>query len=150
MRDKIANIVAILWFFGILIWALLFGVFALIMIPCYDIAGMISSGYTKSTEGLFFCFVLGVIFSLTGLIPVFRKAYYKLPWLYPFTVMLIMNLFIVSIAETIIAKGFAIDSAFHHVMAITVMSIQIIACRIAMSKYLQKYPLLIHKYDRLE
>ncbi len=47
MRDKIANIVAILWFFGILIWALLFGVFALIMIPCYDIAGMISSGYTK-------------------------------------------------------------------------------------------------------
>lgn len=150
MSDKIANIIAILWFCGVLIWALLFGVFALIMIPCYDIAGMLNSGYSKSTEGLIFCFILGIIFSITGLIPVFRKVYYKLPWLYPFSTMLIMNLFILSIAETILAKGFAIDSTLHHVMAIIVMSMQIIACRIAMSKYLKKYPMLIHKYDRLE
>lgn len=150
MSDKIANIIAALWFFGVLIWALLFGVFALIMIPFYDIAEMISSGYPKSTEGLIFCFLLGIIFSLTGLVPVLRKAYYKLPWLYPFTMMLFMDLFILSIAEMILAKGFAIDSRFHHVMAIIVMSIQIIACRIAMSKYLKRYPLLIHKYERLE
>ena len=150
MSDKIANIIAVLWFFGVLIWALLFGVFALIMIPCSDIAGMLSSGYSRSTEGLIFCFALGSIFAVTGLIPAFRKAYYKLPWLYPFSMMLLMNLFILSIAETIIAKGYAIDSTFHHVMAIIVMSIQIIACRIAMCKYLKKYPMLIHRYDRLE
>ncbi len=150
MKERILNFMAGLWFFGILMWTLLFGVLALLMISFCDIAGMLNSGFSKSAIGLIICFLLGMILTLTGAIPVFRKCYYKLPWLYPFSMMLSMDLFIVSIAETILAKGFSVISTPRHTITIAVMVVQLIVCRLAMCAYLKKYPMAIHQYDRLE
>ena len=51
MKERILNFMAGLWFFGILMWALLFGVLALLMISFCDIAGMLNSGFSKSAIG---------------------------------------------------------------------------------------------------
>ena len=64
--------------------------------------------------------------------------------------MLSMDLFIVSIAETILAKGFSVISTPRHTITIAVMVVQLIVCRLAMCAYLKKYPMAIHQYDRLE
>lgn len=149
MKNFISNVLAFLWFFGVLVWTILFMIFSIIMIFFADIMGMISSGFPTNTIGLILCFLAGLIFAITGWVPAFRRCYYKLPWLYPLCSILTMNLFILSIAETILAKGFEVISTPRHVATIVIMIIQIILCRIAMCIYLKKKPLIIKKGEQI-
>lgn len=110
MKNAISNILAILWFFGVLIWTVLFLFIGNIMIFFMDIVGMLKTGFATSTIGFAFLFIAGLVFAITGWVPAFRRCYYKLPWLYPLSMMLTMHLGILSIAETILAKGFAVIS----------------------------------------
>ena len=150
MKNTVSNIFAALWFFGILLWTILFGIIVLLMIFFADIIGMLKSGFATQTIGLVFCFLAGLIFAITGWVPAFRRCYYKLPWLYPFSMMLTMHLFILSIAEEILAKGFSVISTPRHIVTIVIMVIQVVVCRIGMCIYLRKYPMVLHKYDRVE
>ena len=142
MKNVISNILAILWFFGVLIWTIL----TLFM----DILGMLKTGFTTSTIGFAFLFIACFVFAITGWVPAFRRCYYKLPWLYPLSMMLTMHLGILSIAEIILAKGFEVISTPRHVVAIVIMIIQVIVCRAVMCIYLKKNPMVLHKYDRVE
>lgn len=146
----LSNLFAIIWFFGVLLWTLFFGTIFILMIFFSDIVGMLKSGFSTSTIGFAFCFLTGLIFAITGWVPAFRKCYYKLPWLYPYSMIMTMHLFILSIAEAILAKGFSVISTPRHVAAIIIMIIQIIVCRAVMCIYLKKYPMVLHKYDRVE
>lgn len=146
----LSNLFAIIWFFGVLLWTLFFGTIAVFMIFFSDIVGMLKSGYSTSTIGFAFCLLAGLIFAITGWVPAFRKCYYKLPWLYPYSMIMTMHLFILSIAEAILAKGFSVISTSRHVVTIIIMVIQIIVCRAVMCIYLNKYPMVLHKYDRVE
>lgn len=150
MKNAISNILAILWFFGVLIWTVLFLFIGNIMIFFKNIVGMLKTGFATSTIGFAFLFIAGFVFAITGWVPAFRRCYYKLPWLYPLSMMLTMHLGILSIAETILAKGFSVISAPRHVAAIVIMIIQVIACRALMCIYLKKNPMVLHKYDRVE
>ncbi len=150
MKNTISNIFAVIWFFGVLIWTIFFGSIVVIMIFFSDIVGMLKSGFATQPIGFVFCFLAGMIFAITGWVPAFRKCYYKLPWLYPFSVILTMHLFILSIAEAILAKGFSVINASRHTIAIIIMIVQIVACRIVMCVYLKKKPMVLHKYDRIE
>lgn len=150
MKNMISNIFAVIWFFGVLLWTIFFGTIVAILIFFADIVVMLKSGFAIQTIGFVFCFLVGLIFAITGWVPAFRRCYYKLPWLYPFSMMLTMHLFILSIAEAILAKGFSVISAPRHTATIIIMIVQIVVCRIAMCIYLKKYPMVLHKYDRAE
>jgi lysylphosphatidylglycerol synthetase-like protein (DUF2156 family) len=120
------------------------------MILFSDIMGMIKSGFSSSTVGFVFLFLVGFVFWITGLVPAFRKCYYKLPWLYPLSMIMTMHLVILSIAEEILAKGFQVISTPRHVAAIVIMIVQVVGCRLIMCIYLKKNPMILHKYDRVE
>lgn len=150
MKKVLSDFFAILWFFGVLLQTLFFIAVAILMIVFGDIVGMLKSGFSASTVGFVFCFMAGLIFAITGWVPAFRKCYYKLPWLYPLSMILTMHLFILSIAETILAKGYETMNPANHVIALVIMIIQLIVCRVAMCIYLKKYPMVLKKYDRVQ
>jgi hypothetical protein len=145
MKNAISNIFAFLWFFGVLLWVVLFMLIAVPMIFFINIMGMINTGFATSTIGLVFVFLSGFILAITGWVPAFRKCYIKLPWLYPLSSMLMIHLIILSIAEEILAKGYAVISAPRHTATLIIMIVQIIACRIAMCFYFYKKPLIVKK-----
>lgn len=150
MKNFILNILAILWFFPVLSFSLLFESFIFITIIWKTIPVMLISGFpSPMASGLPACFLFGTIYAITGWIPAFRRCYYKLPWLYPLTMMLTMNLFIVCIAELILRKGFEVISTPRHVFAIILMIVQIIVFRLIMCWYLKKNPMILHRYDRI-
>lgn len=142
MKDKIANIVAGIWFFGVLIETILLLIFCNLAIFFGDIIGMLSSGFPTSTIGMILLFCVAFIFGITGLVPVFRRCYFKLPWLYPLCMILTMHLTILAIAELILEKGFEVISTPRHITAIVIMIIQVIVCRVIMCIYLHKKPLV--------
>ena len=150
MKNIISNILACLWFFGVLLETLLFMFVVILMIFFSDIIGMLKSGFSTSTIGFIFLMLAGLIFGLTGLIPAFRRCYYKLPWLYPLSMIMTMHLAILSIAEAILATGFSVISTPRHIAAIIIMIVQIIVCRVVMCIYLKKNPMVLHKYDRID
>lgn len=150
MKRFLSNLLAILWFFGVIIWVLLFVALVDIMIIFRDILGPIQSGFSTTTIGFIVLFVAGFAFALTGWIPPFRKCYYKLPWLYPTSMILTMHLFILSVAETIINKGYTVMSTPRHVISIIIMIIQLVVCRVIMCWYLKKHPMVLKKYTRIE
>lgn len=150
MKRFLSNLLAILWFFGVIIWVLLFVALVDIMIIFMDILGPIQSGFSTTTIGFIVLFVAGFAFALTGWIPPFRKCYYKLPWLYPTSMILTMHLFILSVAETIINKGYTVMSTPRHVISIIIMIIQLVVCRVIMCWYLKKHSMVLKKYTRIE
>lgn len=150
MKRFLSNLLAILWFFGVTIWVLLFVALVDIMIIFMDILGPIQSGFSTTTIGFIVLFVAGFAFALTGWIPPFRKCYYKLPWLYPASMILTMHLFILSVAETIINKGYTVMSTPRHVISIIIMIIQLVVCRVIMCWYLKKHSMVLKKYTRIE
>ena len=150
MKNKIANLFAVLWFFGVVIWTLLLMVFVILGIIFGDIVVMLKTGFSSSTIGFVFLFLTGLVFGITGWVPAFRRCYYKLPWLYPLSMMLTMDLLIISIAEAILAQGFQVISAPRHMATIIIMILQVIICRAVMCVYLKKNPMILHKYDRVE
>lgn len=147
MKNIISSIFAILWFFGVLLGTMFFGIFALIAIFFINIVGMLKSGFPTQTVGFIFCFLAALVFSITGWVPALRKCYYKLPWLYPLCMMMTMHLFILSIAEVILAKGFSVINTPRHIAAVVIMIIQLIICRISMCIYFKKNPMVLHKYE---
>lgn len=150
MKRIIGNIFAVLWFFGVMIWVILFVALVDIMIIFMDIIGPIKSGFSSTTIGFIVLFIAGLVFALTGWIPAFRKCYYKLPWLYPTCMILTMHLFILSVAETIIYKGYTVISTPRHIAAVIIMIIQLIVCRAIMCWYLKKHPMVLKKYTQIE
>lgn len=150
MKRIIGNIFAVLWFFGVMIWVILFVALVDIMIIFMDIIGPIKSGFSSTTIGFIVLYIAGLVFALTGWIPAFRKCYYKLPWLYPTCMILTMHLFILSVAETIIYKGYMVISTPRHIAAVIIMIIQLIVCRAVMCWYLKKHPMVLKKYTQIE
>ena len=139
-----------IWFFGVLLGTILVMVLGFLGIIFGDIVVMLKSGFSSTTIGFIFLFLSGIVFAITGWVPAFRRCYYKIPWLYPLCMILTMNLFIVSLAETILFKGFQVINTPRHIVTIIIMVVQIIACRLLMCFYLKKNPMILHKYDRDE
>ena len=59
-------------------------------------------------------------------------------------------LFILSVAETIINKGYTVMSTPRHVISIIIMIIQLVVCRVIMCWYLKKHSMVLKKYTRIE
>lgn len=94
--------------------------------------------------------MMPIVLALTGGVPAFRKCFYKLPWLYPLSMIFTMHLVILSIAEAILSKGFEVISQQRHLVTVLIMVVQVIVCRVLMCIYLKKHSMVLHKYDRVE
>lgn len=142
MRRILSNVLAVIWFFGVLVELLLFNALSILILVFDRIVGTIQTGYGTSPSGFVVCFLAGTLLAITGWVPAFRKCYYKLPWLYPLSMIMTMHLVIISIAEAILLKGFLVVNASRHLSAVIIMVIQLIVCRAAMCIYLKKYPMV--------
>lgn len=150
MKNTISNIFAFLWFFGVLLWTILFMFIVILGIFFGDIIVMLKSGFSSPPMGFVFLSLSGPVFAITGWVPAFRRCYYKLPWLYPLSIIMTMHLVILSVAETILAKGFQVINTPRHMVTIIIMIVQVMICRLVMCIYLKKNPMILHKYDRVE
>lgn len=142
MRRIVSNVLAVIWFLGVFVELLLFNALSILMIVFARIVGTIQTGYGTSLGGFVVCFLAGTLLAITGWVPAFRKCYYKLPWLYPLSMIMTMHLVILSIAEAILSKGFSVVDASRHQSAVIIMVIQLIVCRAVMCIYLRKFPMV--------
>lgn len=147
----ISNFIAIWWFFLALIWAIVLGIVMTLGLLFFEIIPMMKSGAAMGTPtGFAMLAFIAFAFALTGWIPSFRKCYYKLPWLYPLVVMIMMNALIIAIAEWILYEGLSTMDTTHHVVTVIIVLAELILGRWLMCKYLAKNPKVIHKYDRIQ
>ena len=136
----LSYVVSILWFALIVLpWSVL----ALLMLFSLfsDTKVILVSGFSIGNTGISFIFISSLIFSITMLVPWFRKCYKKLPWLYVYHVMIIIDMLIVVIGNTILNYGYEVQSSKRHIMFIILMIIQLVVCRLAMCIYFKFKPL---------
>lgn len=142
MEDLKPDILSVLWFFGVFIWSLLFTVLSIPILILVDIIPMIKLGVAMSTAGFMLCYMFSFFLIITLCVPSFRWCFYKFPWLYPFSIITLMDLMIFSISEMIIYEGYQVISTPRHIATIVIMIIQIIVCRLIMCQYLKKKPFI--------
>lgn len=140
MKKWISNILSVLWFFGVLVWMLLILPFAILMLPM-DISTILESGFSTQTIGFIILLVLGLVFSITMFVPAFRKCFDKLPWLFPYIIILTADVTILSIGIEILNFGYQTQNDSRHTLFLVIMMLQIVLCRIAMCIYCHKNPI---------
>ena len=140
MKKWISNILSVLWFFGVLVWMLLILPFAILMLPM-DISTILESGFSTQTIGFTILLVLGLVFSITMFVPAFRKCFDKLPWLFPYIIILTADVTILSIGIEILNFGYQTQNDSRHTLFLVIMILQMILCRIAMCIYCHKKPI---------
>lgn len=87
--------------------------------------------------------LIGVIGLLTGismLIPPFRRAYRKFPWLHSFIKILFVDFVILNIGEVVLNFGYQVQNNSRHAIFFTLMIVQIILCRVGMCIYFKLKP----------
>lgn len=146
MLKWISNIAAIIWFFAVLIWWLLLLPIFILMIPS-AMDTIIKSGFETSRVGGMGVFFCSLVFAITLLVPAFRKCFKVMPWLYPYTTILLTDLIILSIAEELLNFGYQVQNDTRHTVFIVLMIIQIIVCRLAMGWYFYKKPMKFERED---
>ena len=145
--DILSNVLAVLWFFGVLLGTVVFMLLSILVLFFVNIVGVLRSGFATSCIGFAMLFLFSLIFAVTGSVPAFRKCYYKLPWLYPLCMILTMHLTILSLAEYILSVGFSVMDQQRHMISILVMIAVVVICRIIMCIYLKKRPLILQQND---
>lgn len=137
MKNVISNIFAFLWFFGVLIWMLLLMPFVVLVYPS-SLSVIIKSGFAGSTTGFAFIGVFSFFFGITLLVPAFRKCLKKLPWIYPYYILLFADIFILSIGEEILNFGYQVQNDIRHAIFIALVAVEIIVGRLIMCIYFHK------------
>ncbi len=139
-KNAISNLVSILWFIGIvfpLILELFFIPFGLLI----DMNTILTSGFASNTAGFSLFGALGIMASITMLVPCFRKCFKKLPWLYSYVVTLLLDILIIVVGIAILNYGYEVQSEARHRLFCILMIVQMVVCRIAMCMYFKMKPL---------
>jgi hypothetical protein len=137
LKSILGNMAAVIYFLAVMWWILLMLVFVPFVLVS-DINTIRSSGFSTSNMGTTYIGVFGLFIGLSLLVPVFRKMYYKLPWMFPFVKILYLNVIIMSIATMILNYGYEVQSQTRHTVFFVLIICQIIICRIIMCIYFSK------------
>ena len=140
LKNVLSNLVAILWFIGM--------VFPLILCLCFiplglfmDIDTIRTSGFSTTNIGFSMFGAFGLMFSITMMVPWFKKCFKKLPWLYSYVIMFMADILIITIGIAILNYGYEVQSESRHTLFYILMLAQMIICRLAMCVYLKLKPL---------
>lgn len=137
LKDFLGNAAAVIYFFVVMLILMLM----LIIVPFIlisEISTIREVGFATSTIGTTFIGVFGIFIGISLLVPVFRKMYYKLPWMFPFVKILFFDVVVLSIGVMILNFGYEVQSESRHTLFFILMLIQLILCRAAMCIYFSK------------
>ncbi len=135
--DFLGNVVAVIYFFtAMMIVLFLLGGGPFMLISNIDVIR--ESGFANPNSGQAIMGLSGLFIGISLLIPPLRKMYYKLPWLFPFTKILFVDVLILSIAVAILNYGYEIQSSSRHAIFFGLMIGQIIIGRALMCIYFNK------------
>ena len=148
MKDKItnviSNIVAVLWCISI--------VFPVVLCLCFiplglflDIDTIRSSGFSTTNIGFSMFGAFGLLISITMMVPWFRKCFKKLPWLYAYIIISMVNILTITLGIAIVNYGYEVQSEARHTLFFVLMLVQMIICRLAMCVYVKFKPLKYNK-----
>lgn len=139
MKSKVFNIIAIIWFFvGLAVWVLFMPfVFLLIIV---NMRSIIITGFSTQSIGLTLFALLSFSVGLTMLIPVFRRCFDILPWLYPYLLTSLLNMLILSVGIEILNYGYRGMGEQRHAVYTVLMIFELIVCRGVMCVYFWKRP----------
>lgn len=101
----IGNAITALWylFFGFMV---IIGLPIIILIQIGSLFSLFTTGYSSSFMGIAAASIYGMLIGLNMSIPLFRRGYYKLPWLYPFCTVLLLDSLFMGIAEEVLYNGY--------------------------------------------
>jgi predicted membrane protein len=136
-KDTFANIVAVIYFFGIMLGT----IFLLIYAPTRffsDILKIRESGFSTIDAGLAVIAFLGLAIGISLLVPAFRRMYYKLPWLFPLVKILYVNVVILAIATSIMNYGYGVQDAHRHTIFFILTISAIVIGRLLMCLWFHK------------
>lgn len=139
-KIKISDIIAIIWFVFAVLPSMLFLAFVPMMV-LMDIDTVLSSGFSTVNMEFMMLGVACIPFGITMMVPCFRKCFEKLPWLFPFIIVLIVDTLIITIGFSILNFGYEVQSESRHTLFFALMIVQIVLCRIGMSVYFKLKPL---------
>jgi nitrate reductase NapE component len=122
----------------------------IIMIPfiifglCTDINNIISNEASRENIGFVFIMLICLIFSLAMIVPSFRSIFKKLPWLYAYTLIALLDILLISIGILIINYGYEVKNEHRHFLFLTFMIFWMIIGRLSMCFYYKFKPM---KYE---
>lgn len=140
--SKIGDIMAVVYFvcvMSIIIIALPVMQLVLMGLIISDLIG----GFCKSYD-FYIGYLIMVLFcvpvSVSLLLPPLRKMYHKLPWLFPYIKMGLINFFITSVALSLMALGYQKQETWRHILFVFLMIFQVVISRLTMGYYFMKKP----------
>jgi hypothetical protein len=99
----------------------------IIMIPfiifglCHDMKDIISNEIPKENMGFIFIVLLCLFFGLPMIIPYFRFIFKKLPWLYAYIILALLDMFLITIGISILNYGYEVKNANRHFLFLIFM-----------------------------
>ena len=146
MKRVISNFVAAFWFFYMVIWMALALPFVTIELS-KDIKTIVKCGFSMTSEGVILLMIFGFVFGITMLVPVFRKCFHVLPWLYPYITILTADFTILAIGIEILNYGYQVQSDARHTFFFWLMIAQMVVCRIVLCIFCNKKTMRIERED---
>jgi hypothetical protein len=96
------------------------------------------SGFATTNYGIPFLSMFGLAIGISLLIPILRKMYYKLPWLFAYVKIFYTNVIILSIALVILNYGYEVQNETRHTVFFILAICAIVIGRVLMSLYFHK------------
>ncbi|MBF0779664.1 MULTISPECIES: hypothetical protein [unclassified Granulicatella] len=136
MNKLIVNIIEKLW----LIVISLVLVLSTISIPALfdSIHTVLQSGFGTTQVALSILAIVSLFSGITMLVPLFRKNFYKYPWLYPYIIILTVNLAILAVGIEILNYGYQVQNEARHTLFFWIMVVQLIVSRLAFCIFCHK------------
>ena len=134
LAETIGKVAAIAYFILIMIPAIFFLLISPIMLIS-DINGIRNSGFSTAIDPTMYIWLISLFVAPSLLIRPLRKMYYKLPWLFPFVKIFIINIAILTVALMIINHGYQVQNEQRHMIFFILMLSSIVLGRLLMSIY---------------
>jgi|GEM_PF-6871459 hypothetical protein len=121
------------------LWYIVTGLFLMLGAPIIvimqiaSVITLMTTGYSSSFVGIAGPFILAFFIGITMLVPLFRKEFYRLPWFYPFCMVLLMDSVFLGAAEEVLYNGYASIGKVSHQVYIIIAIIVLLIGRVVIS-----------------
>jgi hypothetical protein len=109
-----------------------------------DMKYIIYNEISKENIGFIFIMLICLLFSFPMLIPYFRFIFKKLPWLYAYITLALLDIFLISIGISILNYGYEIKNANRHFLFFIFMIAWMVIGRLSICLYYKFKPI---KYE---
>ena len=137
MKKFLSAFPSVLYFVAVMWWVVLLLLITPFML-IGDIGTVHESGFSSNNIGLSFMGIFGLLIGVSLLIPAFRRMYYKLPWLFPFVKIFLVNVVILTIAELVLNYGYEVRNDARHMLFFILTLGVIVIGRVIMSVYFSR------------